>query len=56
MPSSSLKQHRFFQAVEHGFKPDGRKAPSVAVAKEFTGADKAAGKYQKKSKSALRRA
>ena len=39
MPSKSVKQARFFRAVAHGFKPKGRKAPPIAVAKEYMRAD-----------------
>lgn len=48
MPSVSRKQHNFFEAVKHGWKPKGRKAPSVKVAKEFVDADAATGKYKSK--------
>jgi hypothetical protein len=47
MPSSSKKQHRFMQAIAHGWHPSGKKGPSESVAKEFVAADKAAGKYAK---------
>ncbi len=46
MPDTTYKQHRFMQAVEHGFKPTREKGPSKAVAKEFLAADKSAGKFQ----------
>jgi hypothetical protein len=41
MPSSSAKQARFMRAVAHGWKPSGKKAPPVSVAKEFMRADAA---------------
>jgi hypothetical protein len=41
MPSKTKKQAKFMQAVAHGFKPDRKKGPPVAVAKEFVAADKA---------------
>lgn len=40
MPSKSARQHRFMQAIAHGWKPDKGQAPPVAVAKEFVAADK----------------
>jgi hypothetical protein len=49
MPSVSAKQHQFWEAIKHGWKPSGRAAPSVGVAKEFLSADKAEGKYQGKT-------
>jgi DNA-binding cell septation regulator SpoVG len=39
MPSKTEKQARFFRAIAHGFRPKHRKAPSIAVAKEFMAAD-----------------
>lgn len=39
MPSKTAKQARFMAAVAHGFKPKGKKAPPLAVAKEFMRAD-----------------
>lgn len=47
MPSVSKKQHMFFQAIAHS--PEFAKKAGVAqsVGKEFTDADKAAGKFQK---------
>jgi hypothetical protein len=41
MPSKTKKQAKFMAAVAHGWKPSKRKAPPVAVAKEFNTADKA---------------
>lgn len=40
MPSKTPKQAAFMRAVAHGWKPKGKKAPPVAVAKEFVAADK----------------
>jgi hypothetical protein len=40
MPSSSKKQHRFMEAIAHGWKPDKSHAPSKEVAKDFVDADK----------------
>ena len=40
MPSVSKKQARFMAAVAHGWKPKAKKAPPIAVAKEFASADK----------------
>ena len=43
MPSKSPKQAKMMRALAHGWKPTGLGAedmPSVAVAKEFTEADK----------------
>lgn len=41
MPSKSEKQHRYMQAIAHGWKPKGKNAPSKKVAKEYIAADKA---------------
>jgi len=41
MPSVSAKQARLMRAVAHGWKPSGKKAPPIAVAKEFMRADMA---------------
>ena len=41
MPSKSQKQARFMAAVAHGFKPKNRKAPPIAVAKDYMRADMA---------------
>lgn len=43
MPSVSDKQHRFMEAIAHGWHKPGGGGPSVAVAKEFVAADKAKG-------------
>ena len=40
MPSVSADQARFMRAIAHGWKPTGKKAPPIAVAKEFVRADK----------------
>jgi hypothetical protein len=40
MPSTSDKQHRFMEAVAHGWKPSHEEGPSVDVAKDFVAADK----------------
>lgn len=48
MPSVTKAQHDFMVAVAHGWKPKGRKVPSVRVAKEFVAADKRAGRFQGK--------
>jgi len=47
MPSVSAKQARFMRAVAHGWKPDGKKAPPIAVAKEFMRADQRVKKRKK---------
>jgi hypothetical protein len=39
MPSKSKKQAKFMRAVAHGWKPRGRKGPSIKVAREFMKAD-----------------
>jgi hypothetical protein len=39
MPSVSGKQHRFMEAVAHGWQPSGRHV-DVGVAKEYSAADK----------------
>jgi hypothetical protein len=41
MPSKSAKQARFMKAIAHGFKPTKKKAPPIAVAKEYMKADMA---------------
>jgi hypothetical protein len=48
MPSKSRFQHDFFQAIAHS--PEFAKKVGVKqeVGKDFTAADKAEGKYQKK--------
>src|SRR6516165_8561757 len=43
VPSRSLKQHRFMQAIAHGWRKPGGGGPSQEVGKEFVAADK--GKY-----------
>lgn len=48
MPSVTRDQHDFMVAVAHGWKPKGRKAPSIKVAREFLAADRKAGRYQGK--------
>ena len=50
MPSRSLKQHKFFQAIKHS--PDFAKRAGVkqSVGAEFTAEDKAQGKSQAKKK------
>ena len=50
MPSKSEKQHRFMEAIAHGWKPKGKKGPSKKVAKEFVAADAAAKLYPKHGK------
>lgn len=50
MPSSSQRQHNFFEGIAHGMKPRKGKGPSPAVAREFINADKVSGKYKKKRK------
>jgi len=45
MPSESGPQHRYMEMIAHGGKPRSGHHPSVAVAKEFVAADKAAGKH-----------
>jgi hypothetical protein len=42
MPRKSAKQHRFLEAIAHGWKPDRKKGPSKRVAQEFVDADAAA--------------
>lgn len=42
MPSKSAKQHRFMEAIAHGWQPKGKTVP-VKVAKEYVKADKAKG-------------
>lgn len=54
MPSASAKQHRFMQAIAHGWRPSGRKGPSQEVAREFVEADDAQGKYTKKPVAGLK--
>lgn len=49
MPSVSLAQHRFFNAIKHNKRFAGKTGVPQAVAREFLAADKARGK------SALRR-
>ena len=39
-PSTSQAQHNLMAGVAHGWTPDQVEAPPVAVAKEFTEADK----------------
>lgn len=50
MPSKSKSQHRFMEAVAHGWKPQGKKGPPKSVAQEFVRADKETRKYQSKKK------
>lgn len=52
MPSVSKKQKKFMAAVAHGWKPPGRKVPSVAVAREFVAADRLASGKKAKYKKA----
>lgn len=49
MPSSSKKQHEFMQAVSHSPEFAKKVGVSQEVGKEFTKADKKAGKYKKKT-------
>jgi hypothetical protein len=53
MPSHSAKQHRFMEAIKHGWHPEHprKEMPSQAVAEDFVAADKSAGKYQGERKS-----
>lgn len=51
MPSKSAKQHRLMQAVAHNPVFAKKVGIPVSVGKEFTAADKKAGKYQQSSKS-----
>lgn len=50
MPSKSAAQHRFMQAIAHGWKPKGRKGPSLRVAREFVAHDKRMHLFQRRGK------
>lgn len=50
MPSRSAKQHRTMQAAAHSKSFSRKVGISQKVAKEFTEADKRAGKYQGRRK------
>ena len=45
MPSTSPKQHRLMEAIDHGWKKPGGGGPSKGVAHEFVEADKATHAY-----------
>jgi hypothetical protein len=49
MPSSTKRQHRFFEAVKHSPKLQRETGVSQKVADEYVEADKRAGKFQKNS-------
>lgn len=51
MPSTSKRQHAFFEAVAHSPEFAKKAGVSQSVGKDFTDADKASGKYQPKRKS-----
>ena len=50
MPSKSAKQHRTMQAAAHNTEFAKKVGIPVKVAKEFTAADKKAGKYGAKKR------
>lgn len=50
MPSKTKKQHKLMQAVAHSPKFAKKAGVPVAVGKDFTNADKKAGKFQKEGK------
>lgn len=53
MPSQSKKQHAFFEAVAHNKKFAKKVGVAQSVGKDFTSADKSAGKFKGKSAKEL---
>lgn len=51
MPSKSLKQHKFFEAIAHSPEFAKKAGVSQSVGEDFANADKVSGKFMKKKKS-----